>query len=309
MKAAITTLFFIFCTFQRLECDILYEERHIDVGPAKIFCRVMGQVTGQGSPVLVIHGGPGLCHDYLLPAMAELASNQKVIFYDQRGGGNSGGTIDPATITIDNFVEDIEAIRKAFGIGKISLLGHSWGGHLAMKYATRHPESVDKLILVSSAPANSEDFLLFMQEWTRRVGPYMKEIHLIEETNSYKRGDSETVAQTLKLTFRTYCFRPDDVEKLNLKFSPLANVNGLTSYKILSQNYLSKQFDLTADLKSLTCKTLILHGDVDPIPMLAARHIQESIRGSKLVVLNQCGHFPYVEKPEQFFFLVNEFLK
>lgn len=100
----------------------------IKTNDAQIFCRVFGK----GEPIIVVHGGPGLSQDYLLPQMAKLAQTNLVIFYDQRGCGLSTGAINEDSIQIKTFVDDLEAIRKSFGYKKVTVLGHSWGGFLAM---------------------------------------------------------------------------------------------------------------------------------------------------------------------------------
>jgi proline iminopeptidase len=281
------------------------EEMYVEANNTKLFCRVMGK----SSPVIVIHGGPGCCSQgYLLPAMAKLAEHHQVIFYDQRGSGNSVGPVDESTIKLDYFIEDVEAIRQAFHFEKISILGHSWGGHLAMHYAIHHPEHIDKLILVSSAAATSSDFALYMKEGASRLSSHAEEMQTISQSAAFLSGDPDLYSQYMKIIFRTYTFSPKDADKLNFINSATANVNGFKTYSILEESYLSRPFDLTDGLRKLKCQTLIIHGDSDPIPMQTAHHLNDSIPGSTLVILNQCGHFPYVEKPEQFFSEINAFL-
>lgn len=141
--------------------DSAIKEAYVNSGDAKLYCRV----AGKGKPLIVIHGGPGLTQDYLLPGMYELAKNNLAIFYDQSGCGRSSGEINKDKITIKVAVEDIEAIRRSFGFEKISLLGHSWGGFIAMNYAIVHPEHVDKLIISNSFPSTSKDWALCHKEY------------------------------------------------------------------------------------------------------------------------------------------------
>jgi proline iminopeptidase len=280
-------------------------ERYIEVDNAKLFCRVMGD----GAPLIVIHGGPGCSQNYLLPTMAKLAEHHQVVFYDQRGSGNSMGPVDENTITLNSFIDDIEAVRQAFHYEKISILGHSWGGHLAMLYAIRYPEHVDRLILVGSAAATSSDFAQFMQEWERRLSSHMEELKHISQPAAFLSGDPELNAEFIKIIFRTYAFNSHDVNRLNLISSATANVNGRKTNSLLNEGYLARFFDLTEGLCNLKCPTLISHGDSDPIPVQTAQHTHASIQGSKLVILKECGHFPYVEKPEQFFAEIQAFFE
>lgn len=107
--------------------------------------RIYYQIVGKGDPVIVIHGGPGLDQGYLLPGMALLAKNHQVIFYDQCGSGRSSiSVIDEQHINDEQFVEDLETLRKALGHPKITLVGHSLGGLLAMRYAIKYSSNVKK---------------------------------------------------------------------------------------------------------------------------------------------------------------------
>ncbi|HTD17211.1 MAG TPA: alpha/beta fold hydrolase [Chthoniobacterales bacterium] len=93
---------------------------------------------GHGSPLLVVHGGPGASHDYFLPWLLPLARTNRLVFIDERGCGRSERVEDVHQYTVENMVEDVEAVRTALGLGKISLLGHSYGGELAQAYALKY---------------------------------------------------------------------------------------------------------------------------------------------------------------------------
>jgi len=114
------------------------------------------KIIGNEEPVLIIHGGPGLSHDYFLPGLENLSKNHKLIFYDQRASGKSDMNINSESITLDNFIKDIDELRANLGIEKINLMAHSWGGILAMQYALKYPNNIKSLILVNSVGANSE---------------------------------------------------------------------------------------------------------------------------------------------------------
>ena len=281
------------------------QEIFVPVDHAKLFCRVMGK----GDPLIVIHGGPGLSQEYLLPQLQKLSEHHLVIFYDQRGSGESLGTIDPEFIQMSTFVEDIDAIRKEFKLNKISILGHSFGGFLAMHYAIAHPEAVDKLILLNSSPATSDDYALLMDEWSRRMAPHMDEVKKIQASEAFKEGDPQTMANYLRLMYRTYCFDSRKAEELNLKMSRKSNVDGAKTFALLNENFLMKPYDLKSALQKLKCKTLIIHGDSDLIPLETAKNTHKMIPNSKLVVLKDCGHFSYVEKPQEFFDHLQTFFK
>lgn len=304
-----TSFLFIFLTLANsfsdaTEQSIIDKEIFVGVNGAQIFCRVMGN----GNPIIVIHGGPGLSQDYLLPHMATLAESNLVIFYDQRGCGLSTGEVNADSIRIEVFLDDLESIRKTFGFKKITVLGHSWGGFLAMQYALTYPEAVEKLILMNTMPASHEGWSLFHKEQLQRLAPYQHELKAIRESKNFMQGDPVTIESYYRMIYRTYCYNPENADLINLQKSPKASYNGWKIYEIFHQNVISRPFNFHDQLKQLNIPAIIVHGDVDPIPSLTAVKINESISDSKYFLIENCGHFPYVEAPDVLFKNLNDFL-
>lgn len=311
MKKWISFLSFLCAAFiqnvetaaQEVSC-LKPNEIFIESNGSKLFCRCVGK----GKPLVVIHGGLGLTQDYLLPQLYSLADNNFVIFYDQRGCGRSIGEINQETINIFHLVNDLECIRRAFNFDKISILGHSWGGFLAMHYAIGHPQFVEKLILSNSLPACSEGRSLFLEEYKNRTAPYQEELSAISSSSEFQVGDPKTIERYYRIIFRTYCYQPEKAELLNLQMTPIASVNGAKIFQLLWKSVFENSYDLHASLKTLRIPTLVIHGDADPIPAITAQKIHESIPESKYVLLKQCGHFPYVEQREEYFNHLRKFL-
>ena len=108
------------------------------------------RIAGSGSDtVIVLHGGPGLQDGYLMPVFDPLNARHVFIYYDQRGRGLSAASDDSTQFTAARDVEDLDSLRRAFGISRVSLVGHHWGAVLAVLYAKRFPEHVARLLLVS----------------------------------------------------------------------------------------------------------------------------------------------------------------
>ena len=280
------------------------KESFIECDGAKLYTRTFGK----GKPLLVIHGGPGLSQDYLLPQLNQLAETHRVIFYDQRGGGRSTGEITSETMTVERFVKDIEAIRNAMGLERFCILGHSWGGFIAMQYAIAHPEAVEKLILSNSIPATSKETLLFAQEARRRFTPFAEEMSRVENSPAFLQGDPQAREKQLRLLFSVFVHATRDVELLSLRMTPTASQNYSKINPIFTKGTLLQPYDLTEKLKELKIPTLIIHGEADPIPLSSAEQIHQAIPNSQLVLIKACGHFPYVEQPQSFFNTLNEFL-
>lgn len=280
------------------------KEVFVQVKNAQIFCRVFGK----GEPVIVIHGGPGLSQDYLLPYMERLAQTNFVIFYDQRSCGNSTGEINAGTICLNTFVDDLESIRKFFGYKKITIVGHSWGGLLAMQYAIVHPEAIVKLILLNACPPSSEEYSTFQHEVNKRLIPYQDKLKAIQESSKFIEDDPDTFAKYFRMVLERYCYNPEKMHLINLHMSQRAIVNGHQVSEIFNQNLLLKPFNLYKELKNINIPTLIIHGDFDPVPCSVAQHIHESISGSQYILLKNCGHFPFVEVPDEFFKNLKDFI-
>ena len=280
------------------------QEGFIPVENAQLFY----QTAGKGNPLVVLHGGIGLSQDYLLPYMLQLAQNSFVILYDQRGCGRSTGEINLNTMTVETFVQDLDAVRKAFHFEKISLLGHSWGSFVAMSYAIAHPDQVDKLILSNSMPASAEDWALYAQEWNKRSVPIQAQLEALKASKEFKVGDPDVVEKYFPTLFRPCFFRPENVKDLNVRMSPTAAIHSEQVYECFQETLMNKPFNLHPALKKLDIPTLVIHGDSDQIPPITAEAIHRSIPHSKYVLLKKCGHFPYIEAPKKYFDQIEAFL-
>src|SRR5580692_904356 len=128
------------------------QEGYVDAHGVLIYYKTMGS----GTPLLIVHGGPGESHDYFLPYLLPLARTNKLIFIDERGSGRSEKLDDVKQYTVENMVSDVEEVRAALKLGKISLLGHSYGGVLAQAYALKYPEHLSHLVLASTFASTKE---------------------------------------------------------------------------------------------------------------------------------------------------------
>lgn len=258
---------------------------------------------GQGPPIIVLHGGPSFDHHYLLPDMDRVANAFRLIYYDQRGRGKSAGNVQPAEVSIQREIDDLEALRAHFHLEHAALLGHSWGGLLAMEYALRHPERVSQLILLNTAPASYDDCVLFVRERDANAPDDAEMVRVLESTSAFAAGDLEARAAYYRVYFRATLRPPELLERLVeqlrvgwtkesvLKARPVAE-------RLWHETYESPEYNLLPQLTRLRMPTLILHGDYDFVPVACAAHIAEAIPGARFVVLRDCGHFSYLERPD-----------
>ena len=114
----------------------------------RVYVRINGRLDGPRAPILFIHGGPGGNHAAYLNALA-LADERAVILYDQLDSGLSDRPNNPSNWTVERFTAEVDAVRRAVGIGRWHVLGHSWGGTIALEYAARRPRELGGLVVAS----------------------------------------------------------------------------------------------------------------------------------------------------------------
>lgn len=278
----------------------------VDVEQAKIFY----QSYGKGAPIIIAHGGPGLDRTYLLPQMQALAKDHQVIFYDQRGSGQSiPSPLTESYINMDRFAEDLELLREQLGFDKFILAGHSFGGYLAMWYATTYPDRLHGLILLNSAPMDFAGQQAFIEQFVERTAPFQEQLTPMYDYNLYAQLTEDEMASLYRKVFTVYFSDPAKVENLNLVFEREAALSGFKVAELIRNSAPFKpSFSLAPKLNHLAVPTLIIHGNDDIIPLSTAHDLQQAIPNAKLVNIEACGHFPYIECPDPFFAEMNTFI-
>lgn len=257
--------------------------------------------SGEGPEVVVLHGGPGAHHDYLLPGFDRLAQGRTLVYYDQRGGGRSPVGRDVA-VGWREHVDDLEALRSIWRIERLDLCGYSWGALLAMLYAITYPQRVASLALVSPAPAAKSERFVFEQNLARRnATPELVAARAELQGSGLRSQDLAAYNQRLfELAVSGYFHDPRFASSL----TPF-RITGRTQQEVW--NSLGEDFDLRPALSRLEVSAIVVHGDDDPIPLPTAAATAEALQ-APLVVLPRCGHVPYVEAPEAFVAALDGFL-
>ena len=273
-------------------------EGYVPVGNTRLFYRDVGE----GRPIVVLHGGPAFSHTYLLPDMDRLADSYRLIYYDQRGRGKSGG--EAQEITVRSEIEDLESLRSHLGLERVVVLGHSWGGYLALEYAIHYPDRVSHLILMNTAPASSEDARLFLLEIDRRKAVHEQEWEALMSSTAYQEGDPQTVAAFYRLYFGTTVREPQHLERLMQSLSLGFTTEGILKgreigSRLIGETWQATEFDLIPALRQLRTPTLIIHGEHDFIPVDTVARIAAAIPGARLLLLQACGHFSFIECPDE----------
>lgn len=274
----------------------------IDSGGSTLSYRVFGD----GTPVLIINGGPGMNSDGFVSLAEKLAKNNRVIIYDQRGTGKSQiSKIDSTTITMDLMILDIENLRKHLGYQKWVVLGHSFGGMLASYYATLHPQQIEKLILSSSGGIDLE-LLDYVGKRTNEKLTQLQRDSLAYWNRQIESGDTSYKARIGRgrALAPAYVydkkFVPVIAERLTQGNSVL---NGL-----LWQDMQRINFNCAKKLRNFMKPTLIISGKNDILDIKTAEKTHAAISNSRLVLLENCGHYGWLDRETDYFTAVDEFL-
>jgi proline iminopeptidase len=290
--------------------EIRVRELFVRVGRARLFVRD----AGHGLPIIVLHGGPDFDHEYLLPDLDRLAERFRLVYYDQRGRGRSFSGEGPSEVTLASEMEDLDRVREWTGSDSVTVLGHSWGGVLAMEYAIRHAARVSSLILMNTAPASHADMLLLRREMAAQRSPSANErLDQLRSEEAYQRGDLSADAEYHHIHFGTSFRRPGQLDALIGRLRASFTEQGIAAARAIedalyAQTWSREDYDLIPQLQALRVPTLVIHGEHDFIPLDIPRRIAAAIPGSRLVVLPKAGHFSYIDQPERLFATITEFL-
>lgn len=271
-----------------------------EMNGVSIYYEVMG--SGSDTPLIVANGGPGFDHTYLhlSPAWESLAKGRRVVFYDQRGTGRSTPVASGKTFTLKDQLEDLDALRAHLGTERIDLLGHSWGGFLAMAYAARYPEHISHLMIVdSAAPAFKDTIFLFDDVFPETV-ERQKAVTFADDL-----GDKAATDASLReyLTMLFYSREKRDAFVKNLPTSVYKkDVNAAVVRDV-------NRFDLNPELRKFRFPVLVVTGrfDMNVAPLVAYK-IHQAIPGSQFAVFERSGHLPFYEEPEGFVQSIEQFL-
>ncbi len=257
-------------------------------------------------PLLLLHGGPGAHHDYLYPQMLALTATHRVFTYDQRGGGQSK-TDDPAPITWETQVADLAAVIRELGLEGAPIVGYSWGALLAMLYKVQGTRDAaayplpSRLVLVSPAPitrAWRDEFEATLA--VRGRGEVIQGLRADLAASGLRERDPDAYRQrSFELSVAGYFADPRKAASL----TPF-RVTGKVQQSVWQS---LGSYNMMETLRAVRIPTLVVHGRQDPIPLASAMAAAECL-GAEMVVLEECGHVPYVEQPEALFAAIGAFL-
>ena len=280
------------------------------------------KTVGRGPPLVVVHGGPGASHDYLLPSLYRLASSYRLVFIDERGSGRSPRLEDPKQYTVEKMADDVEAVRAALQLGKIALLGHSFGGVIVQAYAFKYQANLSHLILASTFSSTRE-----LNEALGRMKQAMPadrraRLEALEKAGLFGKGEiwehGRYTDEYAKLAWGVGYFPALYGARPEPNYDPVDG-NTKNSWELYREMWGShgefvvdgnlKEVEWVDRLAEIKVPTLILVGDHDQSDPAMSREMNAKIAGSKLVVLPDSGHMTFVDQPELFIRAIRDFVR
>ncbi|MBP1919250.1 proline iminopeptidase-family hydrolase [Youngiibacter multivorans] len=282
------------------------EEGFINIRGKNIWYGVFGKEK-EGTPMLVVHGGPGFCS--VIESGDDLSEDRPVYMYDQLGSLRSDKADSIEEYTTDYFVEELDEVRKALGLYKVVLMGTSWGGGLVSKYMLdKNPEGVSALVLNSpflSARFFEEDVERNMKRLPEKA---RETIERLEKEGNY----GEEYQGAIMEYYKVYGCRKRPVPEMVMKMMMTANYDVYGKLQGPSEIKLSgdlRDFNLLPELGKLKVPVLLVSGDNDEIAVESMRAYQLAIPDSRLAIIPDAGHLNAIEQPEYFKAIVNQFTK
>ena len=274
----------------------------------EIWYGVAGDPDKAATPLIVIHGGPGMSHDYLYPLM-DLADERPVVFYDQLDAGKSDRPNDPANWRVPRFLSEIDRLRSELGLDRIVVFGNSWGGTLAAAYGASRPSGLEKLIL--SSP------LIHTETWIRDNAEYRDALpekvrQVMDECEA--RGDmaSQAYLDAVDVFYRRHLCRADPWPDYVLDSFATLNETcyaGMWGPNEFTCNGVLRGYDGTGGLGSIDVPTLVTCGEFDEATPKSCRKFADLIPDARLEAFESASHLAFVERRDDYIDAVRRFIE
>jgi proline iminopeptidase len=283
------------------------QERRVEVTGGSVWTARLG--PAEGTPALLLHGGPGAASDYMHPLAERLADHRPVVVYDQLGCGRSDLPDDTSLWTIDRSVAEVDQVRAALGLGRCHLLGQSWGGWLAIEYMTRGATGVERLVLASTS-ASIPEFMAGARGLIEELPePHRRVLIELGAQGQYDHPDYQAAVDVF---YHRHLCRADPWPDALLRSSAQMDgnqvyltMNGPTEFDVIGR---LREWDRTADLGRIDVPTLVTCGRYDEITPSCSETITRGIPDARMHVFERSAHCAHLEEPDDYARIVEAFL-
>ena len=253
-------------------------------------------------PLLCVNGGLLFDHSNLWPALAPLSVKQQLILYDQRGRGESSAPARPDTARIEDDARDIGFIRRALGINKWNVLGHSWGGGIALLGAEQDQDGTDRLVLVDAVGPTSAWMADMQTRALERLDASDRATLGRFDEWALGKPDPGVQSSYSRAMYKAWFADRDLAALFNAPRS--GSVTGATVAARLRR----EGYDWRSLVRAFNRPALVIHGEQDLLPPGVASELVALLPNARLELIPGAGHMPFWEAPERFFDVVSKFL-
>jgi len=286
------------------------EDGYVPFRGYRIWYRVVGTAAEPGKlPLLCLHGGPGFTWDSFEPLEAMAATGRQVVFYDQLGCGNSDVPTDASIHTVGLYLEEVAVVRRVLGLDRVHVLGHSWGGMLAMDYALTQPAGLASLILADTG-ASVPQWVAEMRRLVADLPPDVQQT--IREHEAAGTTDSPEYEAACRVYSRRHCGgrvdpRPDCLDRIAGKPGEevFLAMWGPSEWCVTGP---LKDWDVVSRLGEIRVPSLVVGGRYDEATPAVMETVHRGIPGSAWVIFENSGHFPHLEETERYLEVLSGFL-
>lgn len=282
------------------------KEGYINVTGGKVWYKIVG--SGDKTPLVLLHGGPGVPSYYLNP-MTTLSAERPVIFFDQLGCGRSDRITDTSLMTIDSYVKQLKQIHDTLGLKDYYLFGHSWGTILGVEYYFAHPEGLKALIL--SGPA------LDIHRWSKDADILISTLpdsiqNAIRENEKNGTFDSPQYQQAVDYYYKLYLARKqpwsEDIDSAFTKIGEnvYLHMDGPSEFTLTGN---LRDYDATGKLNKINIPTLFIGGEFDEARPSTVKYYSSLVSNSRVEIIPDAGHLSMQDNPEANNQFINDFLR
>ena len=288
------------------ESKVKIAKRFLETEEGKVWYKISGS-RSEATPLLVVHGGPGVSSVYLTRLNA-LSSDRPVILYDQLGCGKSVHPQDSSLWTNDYFLKELDQVRRELNLEEVYLYGHSWGAILVVQYALKNQAIVKGLIL--SGPPLS--FPMYRSDLKTRLLTLPDSVSNVIFKYEKEGNLQAEEYQSAKFVFLTNFFARKQPwsDNLNSAFATMNKemYNYMLGPELIAKSGTLADLDLTDQLGQIETPTMIIVGEYDTVRPETAKFYQSLIKGSELAVQENCGHLTIHDNPDADLKVIKEFI-
>jgi proline-specific peptidase len=283
------------------------EERRVDVTGGSVWTARLR--PSEGTPVLLLHGGPGAASYYMIPLAERLAEHRPTIVYDQLGCGRSDQPDDTSLWTVDRSVAEVDQVRAALGLDHCHLLGQSWGGWLSIEYMARGATGVERLVLASTS-ASIPEFMAGARGLIEQLPePHRSVLIELGDRGEYDHPDYQAAVEVF---YHRHLCRMDPWPEALVQSSQQMDgnqvyltMNGPTEFDVVGR---LREWDRTADLGRIGAPTLVTCGRYDEITPSCSETITRGIPDARMHVFEESAHCAHLEEADDYARIVEAFL-